>query len=259
MDDPRHRPVERRPAPAVSVHAAGFDFGGAPLFERLTLELPAGTITGLLGPSGVGKSTLLRLVAGLAAPWPGSTVTAADGAPVSGRVAYMAQQDLLLPWLSALDNVALGARLRQGGLTATDRARAAALLDAVGLAGLEHRRPAMLSGGQRQRVALSRTLFENRPIVLMDEPFSALDAITRHDLQALATRLLAGRTVLLVTHDPAEAIRLCHRFYVMTGSPARLAGPHALPGAPPRAPDAPGLAGRHAALLAELADGRRAA
>jgi putative hydroxymethylpyrimidine transport system ATP-binding protein len=259
MVDPLSRPVDRAPAPAVCVHAAGFDFGGAALFERLSFDLPAGTITGLLGPSGVGKSTLLRLVAGLAAPWPGSTVTASDGAPVSGRVAYMAQQDLLLPWLSALDNVALGARLRGGRLTEADRTRAATLLAAVGLAGLEERRPAALSGGQRQRVALSRTLFEDRPIVLMDEPFSALDAITRHDLQALATRLLAGRTVLLVTHDPAEAIRLCHRFYVMTGSPARLAGPHTLPGAPPRAADAPGQAQRHAALLAELAAGRLAA
>ena len=115
----------------------------------------------------------------------------------------MAQSDLLLPWLGALDNVLLGRRLRgeRGG-----RRAARALLAEMGLAGSESLRPAALSGGMRQRVALARTLFEDRPIVLMDEPFAALDAITRTRLQDLAVARLGGRTVLLVTHDPLEAI-----------------------------------------------------
>jgi putative hydroxymethylpyrimidine transport system ATP-binding protein len=241
------------------VHAAGFDFGGAPLFEAPDLDLAAGSWTCLLGPSGVGKSTLLRLIAGLVEPWPGSAITCSDRAPLEGRVAYMAQQDLLLPWLSALDNVLLGARLRRLRIDAAMRERARWLLARVGLAEKLASRPAILSGGQRQRVALARTLFEARPLVLMDEPFSSLDAITRHQLQALAAELLHGATVLHVTHDPWEALRLADRLYVMAGAPAHLGDPIVPPGNPPRDVGAPGLAARHAELLALLANGKREA
>ena len=126
------------------------------------------------------------------------------------------------------------------------------MLVRVGLEGREGDRPARLSGGMRQRVALARTLMEDRPIVLMDEPFSALDAITRYQLQALAAELLAGRTVLLVTHDPLEALRLGHRVQVMAGAPARLGEALEPAGAPPRDVADPALLNLQADLLERL-------
>jgi putative hydroxymethylpyrimidine transport system ATP-binding protein len=198
----------------------------------------------------VGKTTLLRLIAGLL---PGALVSA-DGGPLEGRVALMAQQDLLLPWLSALDNVLLGYRLR--GVSRAELARlkerGRELLARVGLGGREADLPATLSGGMRQRVALARTLMEDRPVVLMDEPFSALDAITRFRLQDLAAEMLAGRTVLLVTHSPSEAVRLGHRLYVLSGQPARPEGPLVPRGAPPRDPADPAVLSLEAELLREL-------
>ncbi|NYZ12057.1 ABC transporter ATP-binding protein [Azospirillum sp. RWY-5-1] len=224
-----------------------------PLFENLSLELPAGTVTALLGPSGVGKTTLLRMLAGLAVPEPPTRLTAHDGRPLAGRVAYMAQQDLLLPWLTALDNVTLGARLRGEPRNGAVVGRAAELLRRVGLGDRAGARPAALSGGERQRVALARTLMEDRPLVLMDEPFSALDAITRLRLQDLAAGLLAGRTVLLVTHDPLEALRIADRVLVMTGRPATIGAPLALSGDTPRAPDDPAVLALQGELLRRLA------
>lgn len=208
-------------APAVHVRGARLAFGDTRLFDALHLTLPPGRTTCLLGPSGVGKTSLLRLIAGLAAGADGRVDDDA-GEALTGRIAYMAQQDLLLPWLTALDNVLLGARLRGQRVGASDRAQARDLLARVGLAEAANAGPAELSGGMRQRVALARTLMEDRPVVLMDEPFSGLDAITRFELQALAARVLAGRTVLLVTHDPLEALRLSHRLLVMAGRPAEL-------------------------------------
>lgn len=237
---------------AVSVTSARLTYGGAALFEGLDLHLPAGTTTALLGPSGVGKTTLLRVLAGLASPEPPTTVAAGDGLPLAGRVAYMAQQDLLLPWLSLLDNVCLGFRLRARGDRGLLAERARALLDAVGLGGRERDRPAGLSGGERQRVALARTLMEDRPVVLMDEPFSALDALTRLRLQDLAAGLLRGRTVLLITHDPLEALRLAHRVHVMTGRPATLGTALEPAGPPPRAAADPALLALQGELLRRL-------
>jgi len=189
-----------------------------PLFE-LDLDIPAGKWTCLLGRSGVGKSTVLRLILDLqtGGTFEG-TFKASDGAPLDGRISYMAQSDLLLPWLSVCDNVLLGARLR--GETA-DIDWAVALLHRVGLSAFAGQKPATLSGGMRQRAALARTLFENRPIVFLDEPFSALDAGTRADMQELAAEVLEHRTVLLVTHDPAEAARLGHQITVMSARQAR--------------------------------------
>jgi len=132
--------------------------------------------------------------------------------PLAGRVAMMAQDAQLLPWADLVHNVTIGARLRRARPD-TDRARA--LLSAVGLAGLEARRPAALSGGQRQRVALARTLIEDSPLVVMDEPFSALDTVTRLAMQDLAAKLLAARTVIVITHDPLEAIRLSDRAWLL--------------------------------------------
>ena len=212
-------------APSVTLTGARLEFGGVPLFEDLDIAVEGGRWTCLLGPSGVGKTSLLRLIAGLTDA-AASAVSCGDGAPIAGRIAYMAQQDLLLPWATVLDNVLLGHRLRGEGRPGGEEiARARALLAQVGLVGRDGDRPAALSGGQRQRVALARTLMEDRVIVLMDEPFSAVDAITRYRLQELAAELLAGRTVLLVTHDPMEALRLGDVVHVMAGHPARLDRP----------------------------------
>ena len=185
------------------------------LFHGLDFTLAGGQWTCLLGPSGVGKSTLLRLIAGLVRPDRGA-VRCSDGRPLAGRLAWMGQRDDLLPWLSARANVMLGARLR--GEAAGPRAGRTSCSTASALTRQRDQRPATLSGGERQRAALARTLMEDRPVVLMDEPFSALDAITRARLQSLAAALLAGRTVLLVTHDPLEALRLGHRVHVMAGA-----------------------------------------
>ena len=186
---------------------------GAALFAPLRLELLAGEWTGLLGASGVGKSTLLRLIAGLdtGAHFNG-TIKASDNMPLAGRIAFMGQSDLLAPWLDVLGNVILGPHLRS---QKPDTARARDIIDRVGLTLHIRQRPHTLSGGQRQRAALARTLFEDRPLVLLDEPFSALDARTRAEMQEIAGQLLTGRTVLLVTHDPGEAARLSHRAYLM--------------------------------------------
>ncbi|MEC9330275.1 MAG: ABC transporter ATP-binding protein [Pseudomonadota bacterium] len=184
------------------------------LFDELDLSLEGGQWTCLLGPSGVGKSTILRLIAGLdtGGVFDGS-ISSDNGAPLLGRFAYMAQSDLLLPWLDVRGNVMLGASLR-GQDRALDRADQ--LIERVELSRHAGKRPHELSGGMRQRAALARTLMEDRPLLLLDEPFSALDARTRSEMQELAFEMLAGCTVLLVTHDPAEAARVGHQVYLLT-------------------------------------------
>jgi putative hydroxymethylpyrimidine transport system ATP-binding protein len=221
------------------------------VFRNLSLHLRGGSFTALLGPSGVGKTSLLRVLAGLDPPETGS-VAADDGGGLAHRIAYMGQQDLLLPWLSVLSNVTLGASLRGDR---PDLGRARSLLRSVGLADREADLPQTLSGGMRQRAALARTLYEDRPVVLMDEPFSALDTLTRAQMQALAARLLHGRTVLLVTHDPAEACRLAHTLLVLADSPATLAPPIPVPGVPPRAVDDPTVLATEGRLLRTLLSG----
>ncbi|MEO1291474.1 MAG: ABC transporter ATP-binding protein [Pseudomonadota bacterium] len=202
-------------APSIALQGA-LRFDNGPGFGNLSLTVRPGTWTCVLGPSGIGKSTLLRLIAGLAigGRFEGS-VTAGDGAPLAGRVAYLAQSDLLLPWLDVRENVLIGARLRG---EAPDRARAEALIERVGLAEAAAKKPRALSGGMRQRVALARLLMEDRPIALLDEPFAALDVRTRADMQVLAFESLRDRTVLLVTHDPHEAARLGSHLYALTES-----------------------------------------
>ena len=236
----------------IAVRHASLRYGGAFLIQDLDFVLPGGRCTCLLGPSGVGKSSLLRVIAGLE-PLDRGEVVCTDGRPLAGRLAWMSQRDDLLPWLPVIDNVTLGARLR--GQRA-DRAKALDLLERAGLVAQRDQLPATLSGGQRQRAALARTLMEDRPVVLMDEPFSALDAITRARLQVLAATLLAGRTVFLVTHDPLEALRLGHRIQVMTGHPARIEGTTLPPGTPPRDLHDPTLLAQQGDLLAQLADVR---
>jgi len=255
IDHPGDRAGEN-PGIGVRLRSARLEYGGQSIFRDVDLELPAATWTCLLGPSGVGKSSLLRLLAGIAPDAEAASLSADDGQPLAGRIAYMDQRDLLLPWLDVAGNVGLGARLRGERV---DAARVQALLEAVELEADSHLRPAALSGGMRQRAALARTLMEDRPVVLMDEPFSAVDALTRLRLQDLAARLLAGRTVLLVTHDPLEALRLGHRVLVLSGTPARLASPLQPAGQPPRDPADPALQAQIGDLLRHLGAGEVAA
>ncbi|MGY6768784.1 ABC transporter ATP-binding protein [Komagataeibacter xylinus] len=236
------------PPPGIRLEGVGLDFGSAPLFRGLDLLLAAGHMTVLLGASGVGKTSLLRMIGGLAVPDYGHIV-ADDGLPLAGRVAWMGQQDLLLPWASVIDNVTLGARLRGGR---PDRARARHLLGCVGLADQAGMLPAALSGGMRQRAALARVLYEDRPVVLMDEPFSALDSVTRARMQDLAGRMLAQRTVVLITHDPLEACRLADTMLLMAGNPATLTRMDVPEGAVPRPVDAPAVLRAQAGLLRRM-------
>lgn len=231
-------------APGIVV-AGEARLDGAVLFPQLSLTLQAGRWTSLLGASGVGKTTLLRLIAGLetGASFSGS-VSTSDGTALAGRIAFMGQSDLLAPWLDLFGNVTLGARLRG---EAPDRERARAIIASVGLGGLEARRPHTLSGGQRQRASLARTLMEDRPVVLLDEPFSSLDARMRAEMQELAGERLKGRTTLLVTHDPGEAARLSDHAFLLT--PNGLSA-LALPGsAPVRAVEAEETLAAQAAMF----------
>lgn len=212
--------------PSISIKDLTLKYQHHSLFNHFNLHLPAESWTCVLGASGVGKSTLLKLLAGLPTGVdqvvdPNIIITS-DGLPLTGRVAYMAQQDLLMPWLSVLENCLVGYRLRGQPVGKPEQNRAIDLLKQAGLENALKLRVSQLSGGMRQRVALVRTLLEDRPVVLMDEPFSALDVITRLKLQDLAVQWLIGKTVLLVTHDPLEALRFADRVYVLRGAPAEL-------------------------------------
>jgi putative hydroxymethylpyrimidine transport system ATP-binding protein len=201
----------------IIIRDAYLAYDNVVLFDHLNITLPPGKCTCLLGPSGVGKSTLLQLIAGL--------VTKNEKTLFHGKiqcdedVAYMAQSDLLLPWLTAFDNALLGSHIRGEN---KPEERAQQLFKQMNLENARNKYPHELSGGMRQRVALIRTLIEDKPIVLMDEPFSSLDAITRFELQTLAATLLKNKTVLLVTHDPTEALRIADQIFVMSGQPATI-------------------------------------
>ncbi|MFK7853231.1 MAG: ABC transporter ATP-binding protein [Granulosicoccus sp.] len=183
------------------------------VFESLSISFAAQQCHCVLGRSGVGKSSLLNVLSGSAVIESG-TARATNSKQLGDQIAYMFQDDGLLPWLTVLDNVQLGLRLR-GEMSSHSDERARELLDAVDLQSWVDHYPRSLSGGMRQRVALARTLMEERAIILMDEPFSRLDAITRDELQVLACELLTNRTVVLVTHDPAEALRIGHTVTVL--------------------------------------------
>jgi NitT/TauT family transport system ATP-binding protein len=181
----------------------------------VSLRAAHGELLAIVGPSGCGKSTLLELLCGLQAPDEGEVVCA--------PAVLMPQRDLLLPWLSALDNAALA--LRIAGLSRSQaRVRASRLFGELGLGGFEHARTSQLSGGMRQRVAFLRTLLAGKPVLCLDEPFGALDAITRSEMQDWLTRTLTleRRTVVLVTHDVEEAILLADRVAVLSPRPGRV-------------------------------------
>ena len=192
----------------------------------VSLEVCEGDFAALVGPSGCGKTTLLNLIAGLEEVDAGRILV--DGAEPSAeerltRFGYMPQQDMLFPWRTVLENVSLGLEI-QGERRSDAQERAAELFPQFGLGGFEHRRPYELSGGMRQRASFLRTYLLGRPFLLLDEPFGALDAITRGQLQAwlAETWNRIGGSALLVTHDPHEAVALSDRVYVMSPRPGRI-------------------------------------
>ncbi len=237
----------------------------APLLalRNLTLDIPAGSLTVIIGPNGCGKSTLLRLIAGLLKPMTGSVLlgegdTAAAPRAGDGRVGLAFQQPRLVPWLSTLENVSLPLTL--GGVPAAEgRERAREALTRVGLAEAAALRPAQLSGGMAQRAGLARALISDPPILLLDEPFSALDALTREGFDGELQRLWMDRprTLILVTHSVSEAVRMADRIVVMTARPGSVARvvPVNLPRARPAAQAGdPAAAVFDQAVRATLAD-----
>lgn len=208
---------------SIYLRNASFNWNGQFLFNQLDLELPAKHWVCLLGQSGVGKSSLLRLLAGLVNPNQATAdIECSDHQPLAGRLSYLSQQDSLLPWLNLTQNVLVGFALRAQKLSPEKVELAEHWLNRVGLKEKMQAYPDQLSGGMRQRVMLARTLVEKKPLVLMDEPFSALDAITRAQLQELAFEMLQESTVLMITHDPLEALRMSNKMYWMHGQPASL-------------------------------------
>jgi NitT/TauT family transport system ATP-binding protein len=206
-------------------------FGSLLALDRLDLEVRAGEAVAIVGPSGCGKSTLLELLAGLQEPDEGVVAGGGD------RCAFMPQPDLLLPWRDALGNAGLALECT-GASKADARSAAAPLFERFGLARFEGAYPRELSGGMRQRVAFLRTLLAGRPALLLDEPFGALDSITRAAMQEWLTGALAEepRTLVLVTHDVEEALYLADRVAVMSPRPGRVVAELDVPFARPRVP-----------------------
>ncbi|HKW58829.1 MAG TPA: ABC transporter ATP-binding protein [Candidatus Dormibacteraeota bacterium] len=204
--------------------------------QGATLEVKRGEFVCVVGGSGSGKTTLLNILAGLDRPTSGR-------ARVHGRVALIFQEAGLLPWLTAAGNVQLALELR-GVRSRKRRSMAFELLSRVHLAGFENRRPHELSGGMKQRVAIARALAQDADVLLMDEPFGALDAITRDVLHQELERIWSesGLTILFVTHNPREAVRLGDRVLVFTSRPGRVAHEVRIELPRPRSLDSPELA-----------------
>jgi NitT/TauT family transport system ATP-binding protein len=248
MQTASEAPGVARGAPPGEVELVGVRraFGDVAVLDGVSLRAAPGEVVALVGPSGSGKTTLLELVCGLQEPDAGS-VTAAPAA-------LMPQRDLLLPWAGALDNAALPLRLA-GRSRADAREAARPLLHAFGLEGFERARPHELSGGMRQRVAFLRTLLAGKPVLCLDEPFAALDALTRQELQGWLAGALERepRTVLLVTHDVEEALVLADRVLVLSPRPARVREVVEVAVPRPRERTSPELVALRARALAALA------
>lgn len=234
---------------AITLTKLTIAYNGTSVIHDLNHRFASGQWHIILGRSGAGKTTLLHAIAGLLPPTATLTgnITTDTPLPLSQQIALMAQQNDILPWLTVYQNITLADRLHR---RPPDRDHAMALLTDCGIEHLASAYPKTLSGGQRQRVALARTLMQNQPIVLMDEPFSALDAITRHQLQNLAAKLLKNKTVLMITHDPAEALRLADTLHTLNHNELRnIPLPNS---APPRALDTEGIAHTQTQLIASL-------
>ena len=252
-------PAELTAPAAVRIAGIRHRYGATEVLAGIDLEVAAGETVALVGPSGCGKSTLLELVGGLQDLQAGTIAIAGrdSAAARTARSTWMPQSDMLLPWKSAADNAALALRLA-GGDRAGSRRRAAAMLDRLGLAGFTGRRPDALSGGMRQRVAFARTLLAGTPVLLLDEPLAALDAITRAELQTWLRDTLAdeARSTLLVTHDVEEALYVADRAVILSPRPACVTAivdsPPAPPGSRADAISAPAFVAARAAALDAL-------
>jgi ABC-type nitrate/sulfonate/bicarbonate transport system ATPase subunit len=240
---------ERGRAPSIEARSLRLELGGTPVLGGVDLSLAPGELVALVGPSGCGKSTLLSVLAGLREPDSGEVlIDGRAGGGRLGRLSLMPQHDALLPWRTLLENVVLGARL--AGAAPEPAAREARrALSRYGLGGFEDHYPHALSGGMRQRAALARTLLAGAGAWLLDEPFGALDALTRADLRGVLAATWRDRrpTTLLVTHDLDEALLLADRVLVSGPRPARVVGEVRVELPRPRPP---ALAG--SAELAEL-------
>ena len=217
-----------------------------PALRDLSLSVSAGEIVAVVGASGCGKTTLLELICGLQQPDAGTVQSA--------PAALMPQRDLLLPWLAAVDNAALALRV-QGVARQRAREQVAPWFERFGLSGFEQARPYELSGGMRQRVSFLRTLLAGKPVLALDEPFAALDAITRAEMQGWLAHILAEeqRTVVLVTHDVEEAVLLGDRVLVMAPRPGHVIADLAVTMSRPRQPIDPAVVDLRARALAALA------
>jgi ABC-type nitrate/sulfonate/bicarbonate transport system ATPase subunit len=207
----------------------------------IDLDVAAGSVVAVVGPSGCGKSTLLRIIAGLTEPTSGTVrVDGADVAGRPGRTAWMPQHHNLLPWRRVLANAVLGAEVA-GAQRDVAESRARPLLERFGLGGFERAWPSQLSGGMRQRLAVLRTVLIPAPVMLLDEPFGALDALTRRGMHGWFQEVMAAddsrRTVVLVTHDVEEALVLADRVVVMSSRPGRVLTDIDVPFARPRGRD----------------------
>ncbi len=218
-------------------------FGDLPIFENFELTVPRNGFTVLIGPSGCGKSTLFDILTGVVAgddgkiSWCGNIVS-----HLRELSAYMQQKDMLLPWFSLMDNALLPARISGADIPAST-AKAAALFKRLGLEGFEDNLPGTISGGMKQRCALVRTLMFERALVLLDEPLSALDAITRRSLQSLLLMLQVefDKSILMITHDIEEALRLADEILVLGQRPMRVLDRFSLTGPKLRRLDDPKL------------------
>ena len=220
--------------PLVTLAGVGQRFAsGTQALAAVDLAIARGEFLAILGPSGCGKSTLLRLLAGLAPPSTGSIAWTTPPGPRD--VGFVFQEATLLPWADALANTALPLRLANTPLPERE-ARAAEALAAVGLKGFERALPRELSGGMRMRVSIARALVTNPAVLLMDEPFAALDELTRHKLNddLLALHARTGVTVVFVTHSVSESVYLASRVIVMAPRPGRIAHELTIPGPTPR-------------------------
>ena len=210
--------IERQDGGFVAIEQASYRYGAeAPIVDHVDWAIPRGAFHCLIGRSGGGKTTLLKLAAGLLRPDTGQVRI--DGAALEGpgtRIGFVFQQPTLLDWLSVIDNVLLPLSLKRS-LRPQDREKAQALLDLVSLGNYAQRHPAQLSGGQQSRVAVARALIAEPDLLLLDEPFAALDALTREELQddLLALCAMHATTVLFVTHDITEAVYLADRVAIM--------------------------------------------
>jgi ABC-type nitrate/sulfonate/bicarbonate transport system ATPase subunit len=257
-------PGVRLEAISLAKTFAGGDGGEVRALEDVSIRAAPGEFVAVIGPSGCGKSTLFHILAGLEDPDRGEVLI--DGARVEQRLgacAFMPQRDGLLPWRRTIDNVTVGLSL--AGVPRADAlARARPLLERFGLGGFERAWPWQLSGGMRHRAAFLRTVLLGRPAMLLDEPFGALDGITRSDLQRwlLGVWQEVGSTVVLITHDVAEAVHLADRVYVLSPRPGRVAATLRIALPRPRTPEmlvSPEFAAQEALLRESLREhsGRR--